>query len=295
MRMLLPTIALMGSLAGPLVAGVDGMTAQTPQRMAAVQSPPAQTPPPAAPTPPPAKPAATRPRTQKPKPAAADAGAAARSLVLTVQVTDIRGMGQGEVKITTSGPVIREGATDAGGIARLAGMRPGDYRIRLERDGLITLERDLTLAAGKSIAVDVTMSTAPAPPPPPPAPAPTATAAAGPPGEAKTLSLSDFIEKNLIGREPTKQTTLGCSGNLQAVLLQIREPQPEQTDDHLDITLYVVAGQGSLKLGGRDTGLSPASFAVIPRGTPYSLSRKGGTPLIVLLNRANEACGGGAK
>jgi quercetin dioxygenase-like cupin family protein len=110
------------------------------------------------------------------------------------------------------------------------------------------------------------------------------------------LSLSDFIEKNLIAREPMKQSQLGCSGVQRSVLLQVRDPLPEQTDDQLDQTLYVVAGQGTLKLGGREHPLNASTFAIIPRGTPYGLTRgRGNTPLIVLLSRANEACGAVAR
>jgi quercetin dioxygenase-like cupin family protein len=91
-----------------------------------------------------------------------------------------------------------------------------------------------------------------------------------------------------------KQSALGCSGVQRSVMLQVREPLPEQTDDQLDQTVYVVAGQGTLKLGGREHAVSASSFAIIPRGTPYSLTRgRGNAPLIVLLSRANEACGAG--
>ena len=80
----------------------------------------------------------------------------------------------------------------------------------------------------------------------------------------------------------------------RSVLLQVRDPLSEQTDDQLDQTLYVVAGQGTLKLGGREHAVSASSFAVIPRGTPFSLTRGKSNALIVLLSRANESCGSGA-
>jgi mannose-6-phosphate isomerase-like protein (cupin superfamily) len=271
MRTLLPILAL--CLAMPAAA-------QT--------VPPAQpaTPPPSQPTKaPPAQP--TKPRA--PRTPAADP-AASRGLVLTVQVTNTFGQAMDSVRVTAAGPVARDGITDQGGLVRFAGMRPGEYRLRLEKEGLVTLEKDVTLANGKSIAVDATMTDAPKPPPPPPAPAPSA-APTGPPGEPRVLSLSDFIEKNLIAREPMKQSLVGCSGVLRSVLLQVRDPLAETTDDQLDQTLYVVAGQGTIKLGGRENPLTAATFAVIPRGTPYSLNRRGNTPLIVLLSRANEACG----
>jgi hypothetical protein len=212
--------------------------------------------------------------------------------VLTVQVTNTFGQSMDSVRVTAAGPVARDGVTAPGGLVRFAGMRPGEYRLRLEKEGLVTLEKDVTLAAGKSIAVDATMNEAPKPPPPPPTPAPSA-APTGPPGEPRVLSISDFLDKNLIGgREPMKQSPLGCSGVQRSVLLQVREPLSEQTDDQLDQTLYVVAGQGTLKLGGREHSVSASSFAVIPRGTAFSLTRgRGNAPLIVLLSRANEPCG----
>jgi hypothetical protein len=213
--------------------------------------------------------------------------------VLTVQVTNTFGQALDAVRVTAAGPVARDANTE-GGLIRFAGMRPGDYRLRLEKEGLITLERDVTLAAGKSLAIDVTMNEAPKPPPPPPAPAPSA-APSGPPGEPRVMSISDFLDKNLIGgREPMKHSVLGCSGVQRSVLVQVRDPLAEETDDQLDQTVYVVAGQGTLKLAGREHGVSASSFAVIPRGTPFSLARRGNNPLIVLLSRANEPCGAGA-
>jgi mannose-6-phosphate isomerase-like protein (cupin superfamily) len=270
MRILLPLAALL--LAVPAVA---------------------QTPPPApAPTPTQTqKPATQKPPTEKQRPPATSA-ASSRALVLTVQVTNTFGQVQDGVKATVSGPVAREGATDPGGLVRFSGMRAGDYRVKLEKQGLITLERDVTIKPGQSLAVDVTMDDAPPPPPPPPAPTPTV-APKGTPGEPRTLDLSSFIEKNLIAREPMKQTPIGCSGVMQAVLLQIRDPLQEQTDDQLDQSLYVVAGRGTLRLGGRETQLEPSGFAVVPRGTAFALTRRGNTPLIVLVTRVNQPCAGG--
>ena len=267
---------------------------------AAAQTPPPAQPPPAQPTAPATAPAPTpaKPKPRPPRPPAADPAASSRGLVLTVQATNTFGASLDNVRVTAAGPVARDGVTDQGGLIRFAGMRPGEYRLHLEKEGLVTLEKDVTLVAGKSIAVDATMNEAPKPPPPPPAPAPTTGGPTGPPGEPRVMSVSDYLEKNIIAREPQKLSQVGCSGVLKTVLLQVRDPLAEQTDDQLDQTLYVVAGTGTLKLAGREHPLSASSFAVIPRGTPFGLTRgRGNTPLIVLITRANEACaagGGGA-
>lgn len=211
--------------------------------------------------------------------------------MLTMQVTSLGGQTVGDVKVTVNGPVARQGTTDPGGIVRLSGMRPGTYRAHFEHPRFVTFEKEVTLVAGKSIAVDVTLTEAPPPPPPPP-PAPVAPAGPqGTPGEPKTMSLPDFIERNLISREPVKESPLGCSGVLNSVLIQIKEPLAERVHDNADETIYVVAGQGTIKLGGRESGLDAATLVVIPRGTPYSLTRRGSKPLIVLATQSGEPCG----
>jgi mannose-6-phosphate isomerase-like protein (cupin superfamily) len=248
----------------------------------APQAPPAQ--PPA--TQAPAKPAA------KP-PAKAAAAAPVRAIVMTLQVTSRGGAGLGDVKVTIDGPVSRDAQTDDGGIARFPNVKPGTYRVRFEHPKYVAFEKELTLKPGQSQAFDVSLDEAAAPPPPP-TPTKPAAPALGTPGEPKTVNIADFLEKNLIGREPMKRTALGCSGLLETDLLQLRDPLPERSHDTYDETLYVVAGQGTIKLGGRDTNLDPASFVVVPRGTAYSLSRRGSKPLILLSTYAGEPCGSGS-
>ncbi len=112
-----------------------------------------------------------------------------------------------------------------------------------------------------------------------------------PPGTPKTLSLPDFIEKNFIsGREPQKENLIGCSGVGQALLWQIRDPWTGRQHDGADGMVYVVGGDGRLKLGEREFTISAGAFAVVPRGTTYSLSRSGRNPLIVLAVLAGAPC-----
>lgn len=228
-------------------------------------------------------------QTRKPAPAAS---AASRAVTLTMQITSQSGQGLADVKVSASGPVPRQGVSDPGGIVRLSGMRPGTYRVQFEHPKFVTFEKEVTLAAGKSIAVDVTMTAAPEPPPePPPTPAPAA-APMGTPGEAKSMSLPDFIEKNLIAREPVKESPLGCSGVLSTKLIQVREPTGELVHEQVDETLYVVAGQGSIRLNGQEGTLEPAILVIVPRGMPYTLTRRGSKPLIVLSSQSGTPCAG---
>lgn len=249
----------------------------------AAQTPPAQ-PPPATQPAAPAKPAPKPPA----KPAAAN-NAARTAMAMTLQVTSRAGAGLGDVKVTIDGPVTRDATTDDGGVARFPNVKAGTYRVRFEHPKYITFEKELTLK--QSQAFDITLADAPAPPPPPSAPSKPAAPALGTPGDPKTVNIADFLDKNLIGnRDPMKRTALGCSGLLESDLLQLRDPMPEKSHDTYDETLYVVAGQGTIKLAGRESNLEPASFVVVPRGTPYSLARRGSKPLILISTYAGEPC-----
>jgi mannose-6-phosphate isomerase-like protein (cupin superfamily) len=105
------------------------------------------------------------------------------------------------------------------------------------------------------------------------------------------MPLIDYIEKNLISnREPQKQSVLGCSGVAQALLWQIRDPWTGRQHDASDGMVYVIAGEGALRLGDRDVKVTNGSFAVVPRGTSYSFTRSGRNPLIVLAVLAGAPC-----
>ena len=97
------------------------------------------------------------------------------------------------------------------------------------------------------------------------------------------MSLPDYIEKNFItNREPQKENLVGCSGVGQAMLWQIRDPWSGRQHESADGMIYVVGGEGSINIGGRDFTLNAGSFSVVPRGTTYGFTKRGRNPLIVL-------------
>ena len=243
----------------------------------------------------PAQPAPA-PTTQAPRPRAAAPGGATTSALFFI--TDAAGTSVEGVTVTVTGPVDREATSPAGGFTRVQGLRAGTYRVRFTQDGFITFERELTWRAGTATPeVSITLNRAASPPPPPPAPPasvapPPATAPRVPPaGTPKTLSLPDFIEKNFIsGRETHKENMVGCSGVGQAVLWQVREPWDGRQHESADAMLYVIGGEGSIKLEGREVAVTAGSFAVVPRGTSYGFTRRGRNPLIVLAVLAGAPC-----
>ena len=256
-----------------------------------LQATPPATKPPTTPAQPPTAPAA--PATQAPRPR--PAGASTTTALLFV--TDGSGRQIEDVTVTVMGPIDRQVKSPSSGPTRIEGLRAGTYRVRFAHEKFITFEKELVWRAGTAQPeLSVTLNAAPvvAAPPTPPAPvaAPTpATPKLPPPGAAKTVSLPDYIEKNFItNREPQKENLIGCSGVGQALLWQVRDPWNGRQHESADGMLYVVGGDGRLKLGEREFTVAAGAFAVVPRGTTYSLSRSGRNPVIVLAVLSGAPC-----
>ena len=244
---------------------------------------PAPAPQPAPQTVPAPRPAAQRPRAQS-----------AATSTLEVTVADPGGMPLQGVNVTASGPLDRDGTTLASGLVRFLNMRGGNYRLRFAHPRFVLLERDVTVRAGQPLSVDVTLSraseepeAAEKPETPPPAPTPTS----APAGEPRSVAVVDFVERNFIsGRDPVKEDQLGCTASAKTTLLQVREPLPERSLADADEVIYVVAGEGTLRLGSRDVPLSATTLAVVPRGTVRGVTRKGRNPLIFVSVLSGPAC-----
>ena len=244
------------------------------------------------PAPAPAQPAPAQP--PRPRPAAPSTATA----VFTISVTDVSGAPIPDVKVTAKGPLDREGVTTPAGQVRLMGLRAGTYRLHFEKEGYIPFEKEVTWRAGTAAPVtDATLTPAPAPPPPPPpAPEPAKPAAPAfvpdlPAGKPSTISLLDYIERNFISnKEPQKESLVGCSAGAQSWLWQVRDPWQGRKHDNAELMLYVVGGDGTLSLDGREMTVAAGSFAVVPRGTDYGFTRRGRNPLILLATLSGPPC-----
>jgi hypothetical protein len=217
--------------------------------------------------------------------------AQAAPTMVTVTATDLSGAPLAEVRVNLTGSLDRSGSTQRDGTVKFDGLRPGVYRLRFSREDLITMEKEIEIRAGQP-APTPSIALAPAPPAPPPPPPPEAPKpAAVPPGKPLTLSVLDLIERNLItNSQPQKVSSVGCNGVANTLVWQIREPWTDRQHDAAEAQIYVVAGEGTLRLENRDTPLAAGSFASVPRGTSYSLTRRGRNPLIILATLAGEPC-----
>jgi mannose-6-phosphate isomerase-like protein (cupin superfamily) len=213
-------------------------------------------------------------------------------LTLAIMVTALDGKTLPETFVKATGAVDREGATDPSGQLSFLNMPAGTYRLRFEREQFVTLEKEVTLVAGRPMRVSAALTAAPPPPsapksepaaPPPPAPAPDGNYS------PSSTSIPDFIEKNYIGSAAVKLSPVGCGGSAASTLIQTKDPLPEHAHD-ADEIIYVVAGEGTHRVGGRDGNLMAGTFAFVPKGTPHTLTRRGSRPLIFVSTLAGPPC-----
>lgn len=215
---------------------------------------------------------------------------------MAITVTDSRGATLSGIRVEVLGASDRSGETDASGQINFTGMQAGAYRLRFSGDTVISFEREITLRAGQTADVDVTLNAAPRPPEPepPPAPAPPPPPpppAVGPAGQPQTLSIVDLVERELIGgNQPRRETLVACSGNTRTTLVQLNQDQPQRLYDSAEVSYYVVAGEGAVRLNGRDTALVAGSLVSLPRGTAHALVRRGRRPLILLTTLSGAPC-----
>jgi mannose-6-phosphate isomerase-like protein (cupin superfamily) len=83
---------------------------------------------------------------------------------------------------------------------------------------------------------------------------------------------------------------LACSGNSRSVLLLLNEDQPQRVYDDAESTYFVMDGQGAVKIGDRSGDVTVGSFVAVPRGMPFSITRRGNKPLVFLWVLSGSRC-----
>ena len=221
-------------------------------------------------------------------------GAGGTSVTFAVLVSDSAGAPIPDVKVTLTGSAERAGRTEGGRMV-FEGLPAGPYRFRFDKDGYISLEHELTARGGTPIDVKVTLSTAPPPPEPvaPPAPPPPKPVEHPVDAQPMALDIPTFLDgkANHVGRSPIKVSGLSCTTGGDASLLQINDPLKEHSHADSDEFIYVVAGEGNARIGGKDEPMSFGMFLVVPRGVSHSFTAsKKQKPLILLSILAGDKC-----
>jgi len=214
--------------------------------------------------------------------------AAPRTASVRIAVKDEDGASINDVRLVLTGDATGEFVTGGAGTAVIPDLKDGVYRVRCEREGFITLEREFTLKGGAYGQIDVVLHAAPEPPAQP-APEPAAPAIA-PGGRPVTISIVDYLDRNLIAREPLKESILACNPLETVRLLQMREGVAEHVHQAGDEIIYVVAGEGTVRIGDAPTPVRPGSLVVVTSGTGHALERAGKNPLIVVSTLTGAPC-----
>ena len=218
-------------------------------------------------------------------------------VTFAVFVTDPSGKPLGDVRVHVQGPATAKGQppfsrdtrTERGRIA-FENLPAGLYRLRFEHEGFITLERELN--ARGAAPIDVTVTLTPAPPPPPPAAPPPPPEPAAPVIKADPViaDIPGFLEQNFVGRGPSKTSPLACATGGSVTVMQLREPLEGPAREDVDEYLYVVGGEGTIRIVGTERLLKAGVFVMVPRGVAKALVPKGRNPLMVLSIKAGEKC-----
>ena len=220
-------------------------------------------------------------------PIAAQRGTARTGPVtFAVMVKDAAGTPITDVRVAVTGPVQRNSRTE-GGRTVFENLPAGDYTFRFEKNGYVPVEQQVTGRGAKPIPVEVTLEAVP-PPPKPVAPVPVIV----PRSDAKlvVLDMPAFIEKNYVGRSADKTTPMACATGGSSTLIQINVAITEHTHTDADEFIYVIAGQGSARMGDRVEPLGPGVFMMIPRGVAHAFAVGSKKPLVFVSTRAGDKC-----
>ncbi len=211
---------------------------------------------------------------------------------MAITVTSPQGATIGGVQVALMGPTERSGETNGSGQVSFPGLQAGTYRLRFSGDNVTAFEKEVAIRAGQIANVDVTLTAAPEPKvivkeaPAPPA----TTAAVGPKGLPVTYAIGDLLEKEYVGKQPRRETLLSCSGNQRAAMIQLNEAMPERLYENADAIYYVLGGEGTLMLNGKEMKLGLNGFASVPRGTSHSFAKRGSRLLVLLSVLSGEPC-----
>jgi mannose-6-phosphate isomerase-like protein (cupin superfamily) len=213
---------------------------------------------------------------------------------MAITVTDMRGMTIPGVHVDVAGPTPRMGETNASGEVNFPGLSAGTYRLRFSGDPVTTFEREVTLRGGQIADLDIALTAAPAKPEPPPAAAPepatAPTPVIGPAGQPQMTSLYDLAENELRARQPRPQILVACSGNTRSTLVFITAEQPQRNYEDAEVAYYVLGGEATFRVGGKETSLAAGGYVAIPRGTPFAITRRGNRPLSLLSVLSGAPC-----
>ena len=105
-----------------------------------------------------------------------------------------------------------------------------------------------------------------------------------------SLLFTNMRAKNFINRDPRKDSPLGCTPTGTATLHQLREAWLNHSHADADEWIYVVAGEGTIRIGATDQRVSAGTFTLVPRTVTHALLPSGRNPFIVISVLSGPPC-----
>lgn len=106
---------------------------------------------------------------------------------------------------------------------------------------------------------------------------------AGPPeGEARVEVALPEQALNIVGAGPVADANLHSDEDVTVNLLRLTAPVVMHRHLESEEILYVVSGEGVLRLKGSDRALAAGDVVIVPRNTPHGFDPTGTQPAILL-------------
>ncbi|MDO8596053.1 MAG: cupin domain-containing protein [Sulfuricaulis sp.] len=103
-------------------------------------------------------------------------------------------------------------------------------------------------------------------------------------GKYNARDLDRLLEENkLAGGENIKVVTLSHSTRSAAMLVQVRDREPLHRHADSDITVFLLRGEGDMRIGKEALPVKAGSVIHIPRGTVHAYINRGPEPAAALV------------
>ena len=103
-------------------------------------------------------------------------------------------------------------------------------------------------------------------------------------GKYNARDLDRLLEENkLAGGENIKVVTLSRSAHSAAMLVQVRDREPLHRHADSDITVFLLRGEGELRIGKQMHAVKSSDVMHIPRGAVHAYINRGPEPAAALV------------
>jgi len=104
------------------------------------------------------------------------------------------------------------------------------------------------------------------------------------PGKYSTMNLEKLLDENKLPvGENIKAVTLSRSNLSSHLLVQVREREPLHLHADSDITVFLLRGEGDIRLGKHSIAVKTGDVMHIPRGAVHAYINRGAEPAVAFV------------